>query len=57
MSEKVAKVELNAEELSALMTLIKYANNKYVFEEIGHLFYVFAQHWDHLTNFGDDYEL
>lgn len=54
---KVAKVELNAEELSALMTLIKYANNKYVFEEIGHLYYEFAQHWDILTNFGDNYEL
>lgn len=56
MAEKVAKVELNAEELYSLMDLISSANQN-TFNDIGHLYYEFAQHWDILTNFGDDYEL
>lgn len=56
MAEKVAKVELNAEELYSLMDLISSANQN-TFNDIGHLYYEFAQHWDILTNFGDDCEL
>jgi len=53
---KVARVELNAEDLSGLMHLIKNFNNEDSYKDIGHLYYVFAQHWDELTNFGDNIE-
>lgn len=56
MTEKIAKVELNAKELYSLMDLISSAKQN-TFNDIGHLFYEFAQHWDILTNFGDNYEL
>lgn len=55
---KVAKVELNAKELHGLMNLLQHSQTEKLVEfDVDHLFYVFAQHWDHLTNFGDDYEL